>query len=431
MDLSRALRYQPLKLPLFPPQFQNPINHLHPKPTFLVPRGTRLMVTAKKRPPIEGVSEELNSIANQNLDFAYTRRQVRSAFVEVQQQLDHCLFKLAPTGIRTEEWYERNSRGLQIFCKSWMPKQGVPIKGVLFFCHGYGDTCVFFFEGIARRIAASGYAVYAMDYPGFGLSEGLHGYIPSFDQLADDVIEQYTKIKGRPELKGLPHFILGQSMGGAVTLKVHLKEPYAWDGVVLVAPMCKEVSLFAFFVCVENSGKRHHQEFAQLAPADLEAGDYSLQESKTSIGCNASSSRSEDINSYVKVLPKAKLIPQKDLAELAFRDPIKRKMAVYNVTCYNDHVRLKTAVELLHATKDIEMQVEKVSSPLLILHGAADKVTDPLVSQYLYEKASSEDKTLKLYPEGYHSILEGEPDDRIFSVLDDIITWLDSRCALT
>ncbi|PQQ08117.1 caffeoylshikimate esterase [Prunus yedoensis var. nudiflora] len=367
MDLSRALRYQPLKLPLFPPQFQNPINHLHPKPTFLVPRGTRLMVTAKKRPPIEGVSEELNWIANQNLDFAYTRRQVRSAFVEVQQQLDHCLFKLAPTGIRTEEWYERNSRGLQIFCKSWMPKQG-----------------------IARRIAASGYAVYAMDYPGFGLSEGLHGYIPSFDQLADDVIEQYTKIKGRPELKGLPHFILGQSMGGAVTLKVHLKEPYAWDGVVLVAPMCK--------IAEDVTPPAAAQKILILMS---------------------------------KVMPKAKLIPQKDLAELAFRDPIKRKMAVYNVTCYNDHVRLKTAVELLQATKDIEMQVEKVSSPLLILHGAADKVTDPLVSQYLYEKASSKDKTLKLYPEGYHSILEGEPDDRIFSVLDDIVTWLDSRCALT
>lgn len=35
-----------------------------------------------------------------------------------------------------------------------------------------------------------------MDYPGFGLSEGLHGYIPSFDRLVDDVIEQYSKIKG-------------------------------------------------------------------------------------------------------------------------------------------------------------------------------------------------------------------------------------------
>lgn len=72
----------------------------------------------------------------------------------------------------------------------------------------------------------------------------------------------------------------------------------------------------------------------------------------------------------------------------------------------------------------------QVSSPLLILHGAADKVTDPQVSQFLYEKASSEDKTLKLYEDCYHCILEGEPDDRIFGVLGDIIEWLDSRCSL-
>lgn len=53
-----------------------------------------------------------------------------------------------------------------------------------------------FYLGVARRIAASGYAVFAMDYPGFGLSEGLHGYIPNFDDLVDDVIEHYTQIKG-------------------------------------------------------------------------------------------------------------------------------------------------------------------------------------------------------------------------------------------
>jgi len=35
-----------------------------------------------------------------------------------------------------------------------------------------------------------------MDYPGFGLSEGLHCFIPSFDGLVDDVIEHYSKIKG-------------------------------------------------------------------------------------------------------------------------------------------------------------------------------------------------------------------------------------------
>ncbi|XP_031256266.1 caffeoylshikimate esterase [Pistacia vera] len=268
-----------------------------------------------------------------------------------------------------------------------MPKPGVRIKGALFFCHGYGDTCTFFFEGVARYIAAAGYGVYALDHPGFGLSEGLHGYVPSFDALVDNVIKIYTKIKGRPEVRRLPHFILGQSMGGAVTLKVHLREPREWDGVILVAPMCKIAE--------------------DVVPPAAVLKVFTL---------------------LSKVMPKAKLFPHQDLSELAIRDPRKRKMAVYNVIGYNDQTRLKTGLELLKATNEIEKRLDEVSSPLLILHGLADKVTDPSVSQFLYKKASSMDKTLKLYEEGYHCILEGEPDDRIHTVLGDIISWLDARC---
>lgn len=62
-----------------------------------------LVCKAKKKTPIEGLSEEMNVIASQNMDFASARRRVRSAFMDVQQQLDHCLFKMAPTGIRMEE----------------------------------------------------------------------------------------------------------------------------------------------------------------------------------------------------------------------------------------------------------------------------------------------------------------------------------------
>ncbi|XP_058091522.1 caffeoylshikimate esterase-like isoform X1 [Magnolia sinica] len=351
-------------------------------------RKPNLSISAARK-AIDGLNDEMNAVASKNMDFAAARRQVRSAFIDFQQHLDHLLFKMAPSGIRTEESYEINSRGLEIFCKKWLPAEGVPMKGILCFCHGYGDTCTFFFEGIAKRFAAAGYGVYALDYPGFGLSEGLHGYIPSFDVLANDVIEHYTKVKGSPEGSGLPHFLLGQSMGGAVALKVHLKQPRAWDGVILVAPMCKIAE--------------------DVTPPAAAIKLMTL---------------------LSKVLPEAKLVPQKDLAELAFRDPIKRKMAYYNVIAYSGRVRLKTAVELLKTTHEIEAQVEKVSSPLLVLHGAADKVTDPQISKFLHEKASSKDKTLKLYPEGYHSILEGEPDDRILKVIDDIISWLDSRCDL-
>ncbi|KVI05361.1 Alpha/beta hydrolase fold-1, partial [Cynara cardunculus var. scolymus] len=313
-------------------------------------RTTRLpdfKIMAKKK-AIEGVSDQMNAIASQNLDHAPARRRVRLAFTQVQEQLDHVLFKMPPTGIRTEEWFEMNSKGQEIFCKSWLPRPGVRIKAAVCFVHGYGDTCTFFFEGIAKRIAAAGYGVYAIDHPGFGLSEGLHGYVPSFNDIVDNVIEQYTKIKGRPEVRGMPRFLLGQSMGGAVALKVHLKEQREWDGVVLVAPIGNE------------------------AP-----------------GTTAKSS-----NLFVKSHAKSK--------------------ADYNVISYSDQTRLKTAV----------------SSPLLILHGAADKVTDPNISKFLYEKAASKDKTLKLYDGSYHCILEGESDERIFEVLDDITAWLDSHSAL-
>ncbi|QCD89975.1 caffeoylshikimate esterase-like [Vigna unguiculata] len=366
----------------------HPFKDQRPFSTKLVnkPKNSTLTVRALRKAPIEGLSDELNAVARRNLDFAYTRRRVRDAFTEVHQQLDHCLFKNAPAGIRTEEWYERNSRGLEIFCKSWMPRPEIPLKASVCFCHGYGDTCTFFFEGIARRIAASGYGVFAMDYPGFGLSEGLHGYIPNFDYLVDDVIEHYTKIKARPDLRDLPRFILGQSMGGAVSLKVHLREPDNWDGMILVAPMCKIAD--------------------DVLPSDGVMKVLTL---------------------LSKVMPKAKLFPNQELDELFFREPSKRKLAVYNVLCYDDNPRLRTGMELLRTTKEIESQVHKVSAPLLVLHGAEDKVTDPLVSKFLYEKASSKDKTLKLYEGGYHCILEGEPDDRISAVHDDIVKWLDFR----
>ncbi|EYU29987.1 hypothetical protein ABFS82_05G033900 [Erythranthe guttata] len=389
MDLALASTFRPLPSPeytLFIRDLHTPFS-LRQQLNHRPPLSRRTVISmAQKKPKIDGLSDELNSIAAQNLDHAPARRRVRLAFSDLQQQLDHILFKMAPAGIRTEEWYEINSNGQEIFCKSWLPKPGVRIKGSLFFCHGYGDTCTFFFEGIAKHIAASGYGVYAVDHPGFGLSEGLHGYVPSFEGIVDNVIEQFTIMKGRPEIRGLPRFIFGQSMGGAIAIKALLKSPNEWDGIVLVAPMCKIA-----------------EEMTPPVP---------LQKILIFLS---------------KLVPQAKLVPQKDLADLAFREFNKKQMAPYNVISYSDQTRLRTAVELLNATKYIESQVDKVASPMLILHGGSDRVTDPQVSRFLYENCSSQDKKLKIYEGGFHCILEGEPDEIIFDVLADIISWLDSK----
>jgi caffeoylshikimate esterase len=70
---------------------------------------------------------------------------------------------------------------------------------------------------------------------------------------------------------------------------------------------------------------------------------------------------------------------------------------------------------------------EQVTLPFLVLHGEEDKVTDPEVSKALYERASSVDKTIKLYPGMWHGLTAGEPDENIELVFGDIISWLDKR----
>uniref|UniRef100_A0A803M4D0 Serine aminopeptidase S33 domain-containing protein n=1 Tax=Chenopodium quinoa TaxID=63459 RepID=A0A803M4D0_CHEQI len=291
------------------------------------------MAASQLSSKFNGISDDLKKILDANMDQAPARRRARDAFKDVQLSIDHCLFK---------------------------------------------------FAGIARKLASAGYGVCAMDYPGFGLSDGLHCYIESFDQLVDDVVEYYSKVKERPEFRGRPSFLFGQSMGGAVALKVHFKQPNAWNGAVLLAPMCKIADdMYPPFIVVQI------------------------------------------LLTIAKFLPKSKMVPQKDLADLAFRE--KKETAGYNVVAYKDKPRLKTAVELLHTTDEIARRLEEVSLPLLILHGEADVVTDPSVSKALYEKASSKDKNLILYKDAYHSLLEGEPDDVIFRVFDDIISWLDDH----
>uniref|UniRef100_A0A0D3BXU1 Serine aminopeptidase S33 domain-containing protein n=1 Tax=Brassica oleracea var. oleracea TaxID=109376 RepID=A0A0D3BXU1_BRAOL len=70
---------------------------------------------------------------------------------------------------------------------------------------------------------------------------------------------------------------------------------------------------------------------------------------------------------------------------------------------------------------------QEVTMPFIVLHGEDDKVTDKEASKLLYEVASSNDKTLKLYPEMWHSLLFGEPLEKSELVFNDIVQWMETR----
>jgi alpha-beta hydrolase superfamily lysophospholipase len=65
--------------------------------------------------------------------------------------------------------------------------------------------------------------------------------------------------------------------------------------------------------------------------------------------------------------------------------------------------------------------------PLLLLHGTADRITDPLGSQTLFDRAPAVDKTILVYDGWYHE-LHNEKDRQ--RVLDDITDWLKERATV-
>lgn len=49
--------------------------------------------------------------------------------------------------------------------------------------------------------------------------------------------------KDQEQYRCKSRFLYGESMGGAVALLLHKKDPSFWSGAVLVAPMCKVTNL--------------------------------------------------------------------------------------------------------------------------------------------------------------------------------------------
>ena len=66
----------------------------------------------------------------------------------------------------------------------------------------------------------------------------------------------------------------------------------------------------------------------------------------------------------------------------------------------------------------------QVKMPFIVLHGSADVVTDPAISQELYNKASSTDKLFNEYPKQMHCLLFEPKGDEVFQ---DILDWIEER----
>ncbi len=116
----------------------------------------------------------------------------------------------------------------------WQPKSGTP-RAVVIALHGFNDYGLFFHD-LATYLADDGVVSYAYDQRGFGGAPNT-GYWAGSDAYIADMRTSLYLVKQRHP--GIPIFLFGESMGGAVLMAAATAPGEATlpvDGLILAAP---------------------------------------------------------------------------------------------------------------------------------------------------------------------------------------------------
>lgn len=265
-----------------------------------------------------------------------------------------------------------------LFCRTWFPASG-ETKGIMIIIHGLNEHSGRYAQ-FARQLTSCNFGVYAMDWIGHGGSDGLHGYVPSLDHVVADTGAFLEKIKS--DNPGIPCFLFGHSTGGAVVLKAasHPRVKEMLEGIILTSPALRV--------------KPAHPVVGAVAPL------FSL------------------------FAPKFQFKGANKRGIPVSRDPAALLAKYSDPLVYTGPIRVRTGHEILRISSYLMRNFKSVTVPFLVLHGTADKVTDPLASQDLYKEASSKVKDIKLY-EGFLHDLLFEPERE--EIGHDIIDWMEKR----
>eukprot|EP00252_Welwitschia_mirabilis_P025497 TRINITY_DN7987_c0_g1_i1.p1 TRINITY_DN7987_c0_g1~~TRINITY_DN7987_c0_g1_i1.p1 ORF type:complete len:339 (+),score=5.45 TRINITY_DN7987_c0_g1_i1:32-1018(+) len=295
----------------------------------------------------------------------------------------------ASQGVTNKKEYFRTPNGT-IFTQTWAPlDQSAPTKGIVCVTHGYGSDTGWMFQKIPIAFAQWGYTVFGADLLGHGRSDGLRCYLGDMPKMASTSLLFFQSKRDSPAFKGLPHFLFGESMGGAITVLMYLQDPDGWDGLMFTAP------LFVLPEAMKPSRWRMTAYGLLFGFADTWA-----------------------------------VIPDNKMVKKAIKDPAKLKVIAANPRRYTGPPRVGTMRELLRVTDYFQREgLSKIEIPFLTVHGTSDEVTSPESSRLLYEKAKTreEDKKLILYEDMYHSLIQGEPDENSSRVLNDMRLWIDGQ----
>ena len=86
----------------------------------------------------------------------------------------------------------------------------------------------------------------------------------------------------------------------------------------------------------------------------------------------------------------------------------------------------RLGAEMLSTMQSFPDRVGSLTIPLLVMHGSADRLTNPAGSEMVERLAGSDDKTLVIFDDLYHEIFNEPEQDKVLSTT---LGWLEQHVA--
>ena len=279
--------------------------------------------------------------------------------------------------MKHQEGFFKGVRDANIYYQSWLPESEP--RGVLLIVHGLAEHSDRY-ENVVNHFVPLGYAVYGIDHLGHGKSDGTRVYVERFDDYTNTLKIYFDKVRGSQP--GKPIFLVGHSMGGLISAVYLLDHQAELAGAVLSGPAVKIPKY--------------------VTPVILFMGKM-----------------------LSALVPKYGLLPLD--ANGVSRDPSVVQAYVSDSLVHRGKATARLAAEMLKAMQTITAQAARITLPILIVQGSADKLVNPAGAQMLYDAVSSFDKEIKIYDGLYHEVFN-EPEHDM--VLRDVEIWLESHLGL-
>ena len=238
----------------------------------------------------------------------------------------------------------------------------------------YSERSVDQYSQLIPQLPGQGYSVFAIDLEGHGRSPG-----PRAGTDVERSVFFHLAARRCLAKQGLPVFLFGHSLGGLVTASSVLAEPRDVAGVILSSPaLLVEAAWIRKILARVLARVWPDCPVGQLDPSGLSRVD--------------------------------------EAVKCALHDPMKS----------HGPLKARMAVSILDVSEANWARYPHWTTPVLAVHGTADRYTAVNGSRRFIASVSATDKTLFLQEGGYHELLN---DLGAVQTLAVILNWLNERAA--